>query len=83
MNETIKRVRLTSLLREANDRVSKWYWIKCDLCLGHTTFEDIDDLFEFQKRGFCVCGHPFKQRMATGLFPKGKLFIWDEQKEPE
>ena len=56
----------------------RWHWIKCPLCFGNTTFEHSDDLFLFQRRGYCRCGYRFTDKMETGLFPSYKVLIWDE-----
>ena len=70
--------RLQRVLEESRSNAI-WYRIKCDLCLGWTTFESSDDLWEWRCHGYCQCGHRFDLKMETGTFPGGKIFIWDEE----
>lgn len=51
------------------------------MCLGYSVFESNEDLLEFKKRGYCRCGHKFNWNSEEGLFPAGKVFIWDEREE--
>jgi len=64
------------------ERVENDHWIKCPLCMGYTTFDSSDELFQFQLKGYCRCGHKFGSGMETGTYPRGKILIWDERLEP-
>ena len=70
--------RLLQLLLSADGKVVDSYWVKCPLCLGFTVFDSIGEREEWMRYGHCRCGYRFTERMGRGIFPRGKVLIWDE-----
>lgn len=79
MSFVIDKNRLRGMLRDAEEHRPNWHWMKCPLCLGYSVFESFEDQLEFQKHGYCRCGHKYTHNNKTGLFPRGRVFIWDEE----
>ena len=56
-------------------------WAKCPLCLGYIVFYNMGDVWRYvNNRGTCHhCGYQLHKGLETGMIPRGKLMIWDEQ----
>jgi hypothetical protein len=76
----VSSARLRQLM--ANAPVRMGGWLRCNLCLDYTVFDDLRDVWKHQERQYaCRCGHRFDKKSAQGMIPAGKILIWDEHEE--